>query len=228
MNFSGMIERNRLALLAPLVVSGLALSGCMSSPTYGTNKTASEQLVGDVTGILSLGPKERTRIDYRPRPELVKPSSDAAANLPPPQQSVANAENPNWPESPEQKRERLVAKATENRDKPGFRPDIVNDIADGPASLTPSGPAKAVDAGAKSPVGASQEREAFKKKLAESRQGSATSRKYLSEPPLVYREPSGTAPADELGEDELKKERRLKAAARKDGDWSWRDLIPGV
>jgi hypothetical protein len=223
-----MIERNRLALLAPLVVSGLALSGCMSSPTYGTDKTASEQLVGDVTGILSIGPKERQKIEYKPRPELVKPSPAAIANLPAPQ-APATAENPNWPESPEQKRARIIAHATENRDKPGFRPEIVNDIVDGPASSTPPGrSAKAEDSGIISPVAAEQEANAFKKKLAESRQGSPTSRKYLSEPPLVYREPSPTAPVDDVGEDEVKKERRLKAAARKNGDWSWRDLIPGV
>lgn len=228
MKFSAMIERNRLVLLAPLVVSGLTLSGCMSSPTYGTDKTASEQLVGDVTGILSLGPKDRPRIQYKPRPELVKPSPDAVANLPAPQQS-ATAENPNWPESPEQKRARIIAHATENRDKPGFRPEIVNDIADGPASSTPPGrSAKAEDSGILSPVNKEQQREAFNKRLAETRQGSETSRKYLSEPPLVYREPSATAPVDDIGEDELKKERRLKAAARKGSDWSWRDLIPGV
>jgi hypothetical protein len=223
-----MIERNRLTLLAPLVVSGLALSGCMGSPTYGTDKTASEQLVGDVTGILSLGPKDRQRIEYKPRPELVKPSPAAIANLPAPQ-APATAENPNWPESPEQKRARIIAHATENRDKPGFRPEIVNDVVDGPASSTPiGGNARADDSGIMSPVAAEQQAEAFKKKLVETRQGSATSRKYLSEPPLTYREPSATAPVDDIGEDELKKERRLKAAARKGGDWSWRDLIPGV
>jgi hypothetical protein len=226
-----MIERNRLALLAPLFVSGLALSGCMGSPTYGTDKTASEQLVGDVSGILSLGPKDRQRIDYKPRPELVKPSPAAVANLPAPQQSVADSgENPNWPESPEQKRARLVAEATENRDKPGFRPEIVNDISDGPASSTPyGGNARAEDSGIMSPVDAKRGAEAFKVKLAESREGSPTSRKYLSEPPLTYRQPSDTAPVNDVGEDELKKERRRKAEARKAGDgWSWRDLIPGV
>jgi hypothetical protein len=227
--FSATIGRNRLAFVTPLVVAGLALSGCMGSPTYGTDKTASEQLVGDVTGILSLGPKERQKIDYKPRPELVKPSPGAVANLPAPQESVASSENPAWPESPEQKRARLVAKATENRDKPGFRPEIVNDMSDGPASSTAyGGNARAEDSGIISPVEAKREAEAFKVKLAESRQGSATSRKYLSEPPLVYREPSGTAPTNELGEDELKKERQRKAAARKNGDWSWKDLIPGV
>ena len=40
-------------------------------------------------------------------------------------------------------------------------------------------------------------------------------RKYLSEPPLDYRQAAADAPAGELGEDEYKKERRLSAQARK-------------
>ena len=61
----------RVALLAPFVASGLALSGCMSSPTYGTDKTAAEQLAGDLTGAVSFAPKRKDPIDYKPRPELV-------------------------------------------------------------------------------------------------------------------------------------------------------------
>ena len=64
--------------------------------------------------------------------------------------------------------------------------------------------------------------------MAETKQGSATSRKYLSEPPLAYRQPAATAPTDDIGEDEFKTERRAKSAARKKGDWSWRQLIPGM
>ena len=70
-------------------------------------------------------------------------------------------------------------------------------------------------------------REAYKARLAETKQGSETSRKYLSEPPLVYRAPAATAPSGDIGEDEYKKERRAKAAAR-EGSWSWRQLIPGT
>ena len=49
----------------------------------------------------------------------------------------------------------------------------------------------------------------------------------LTEPPIEYRQPAPTAAVDELGEDEYKKQRRLKAEARKAaGDTSWRDLVP--
>ncbi|TIU60890.1 MAG: hypothetical protein E5W25_30060, partial [Mesorhizobium sp.] len=60
----------RAALLAPLVASGLALSGCMSSPTYGTDKTAGEQLAGDLSSAFSIAPKRKDPIDYKPRPDL--------------------------------------------------------------------------------------------------------------------------------------------------------------
>ena len=38
--------------MSAIVVSGMALGGCMGSPTYGTDKTANQQLVEDLTGIL--------------------------------------------------------------------------------------------------------------------------------------------------------------------------------
>ena len=40
-------------------------------------------------------------------------------------------------------------------------------------------------------------------------------RRTLTEPPIEYRQPAETAAADELGEDEFKKQRRLKAEAKK-------------
>ncbi|TIQ00394.1 MAG: hypothetical protein E5X60_05065, partial [Mesorhizobium sp.] len=110
-----MTERTcaRVALLTPLVVSGLALSGCMGSPTYGTDKTASAQLAGDLTSAFSVMPKNKEKIDYKPRPELVKPAP-GKKELPPPQDSIATA-SPDWPESPEQRRARLRAEATLNQ-----------------------------------------------------------------------------------------------------------------
>ena len=95
-----MNERARRHAIASalLAVSGLAMSGCMSSPTYGTDKTANEQLVGDVTGILSLAPKEKKQIDYKPRPELVKPVKGEVATLPTPH-PPASPESGSTPET---------------------------------------------------------------------------------------------------------------------------------
>ncbi|MFZ2100902.1 MAG: hypothetical protein WAU86_10095 [Oricola sp.] len=87
------------------------MSGCMG-PTYGTDKPAMEQLFDDIGGSLALGKKEKTVIDYKPRPGLVKPAD--TTTLPPPQQSIAEA-SPDWPESPEQRLARIKKEVDEGR-----------------------------------------------------------------------------------------------------------------
>jgi hypothetical protein len=221
----------RPMLVAPLVVSGLLASGCMSSPTYGTGTTQTKQLTTDVTGMLSLKPKRAFASNYAPRPELVKPT-DTTTDLPPPQESIVAASADQWPESPEQRRARIRADATENRDTPGWEPEVVNDIS----SETSSTPAKlgASVRGQDSQVAKAGEAEdlskkgaLFRQRTAEAKQGSPTVRRTLTEPPLEYRQPAASAPTDELGEDEYKKQRRLKAEAKKAaGSSSWKDLVP--
>lgn len=226
----------RLALGVPFVVTSVLLAGCMSSPTYGTGKNSSLQLAEDVTGILSLAPKKREPIAYTPRPELIKPAPGSDKSLPAPQESVASASNPDWPESPEQKRARLKKEITENSDDPNYVSPIVGAVATAETGRRQSDgdirSPRAHDAGRR--YGDSQNtaraRAEFNKRLAEQRQGSPTKRKYLSEPPLTYREAAATAATDDVGEDELKKERRRKAEAKKaaGGGRTWRDLVPGL
>jgi len=214
----------RVALMAPLVVSAIALSGCMSSPTYGTDKTANEQLLGDLSGAVSLSPKRRDPIDYKPRPDLVKPAPGQKENLPPPQESIETA-SADWPESPEQRRARLRADATAHQNDPTYQPTVSDDtqpVAQSTKSTgfsnhkpdwAPQGPAKSDTA-------------EIQRRLAEGKQGNPNVRKYLSEPPLAYRQAADTAPQNELGEDEYKKERRLKAQAegKKSGWFDWLGL----
>jgi hypothetical protein len=196
--------------LAPFVASACALavlSGCMSSPTYGTDKTANQQLVADVTGVLGVegltgASSKQAEIAYTPRGQLVKPASLEV--LPEPQQAMASAENPAWPESPEERRRRIRAEATENDGKPGYRSPIMS---------RPSDTAFITDA----------QRAEIQRIRRETNQGEATNRRYLSEPPLEYRVPEATAEAGELGEPEWKKAQRAKRAS---GKSSWRDLLP--
>lgn len=235
--FVGMGGRTglRLALGAPLLASSFVLAGCMSDATYGTGKSSSVQLAEDLTGVLSLAPKKREAIAYEPRPELVKPASGQQLALPAPQTSVTSAGNPEWPESPEQKRARLKKEITANRDNPDFDSPIEGAVASVETGRRQSnadiGSPRAHDAGRRDgdSYNSRRQREEFNKRLAENRQGSPTSRKYLSEPPLDYRQPADTATVGDVGEDELKKERRRKAEARKKaGGNSWRDIVPGL
>lgn len=196
------IDRIQSRARRPLVVSvagicaATLLTGCMGSPTYGTGKSSNLQLMEDVTGMLTLGAKERPEIAYTPRGEIVRPGSMEV--LPEPQQELASTENPAWPESPEQRRARIRQEATELGTA---HPDLV--------AARPG-----------------ETRQEFQRRRRESTQGEATNRRYLSEPPLVYRQPEATAPAGELGEEEWKKERAAQRAAGK--KTSWRDWIPGL
>ena len=47
----------RITVFGALVAS-LALGGCVSSPTYGTDKTAGSQLLDDVSNLASFGPEK--------------------------------------------------------------------------------------------------------------------------------------------------------------------------
>lgn len=215
-NLSNAAAARRLAVVSPLLLAGLLASGCMSSPTYGTGVSANEQLLTDVSSMVSLKPNRGDPIEYKPRPELVRPSQGQAAELPPPQEKVASAQNPDWPESPEERRKRLRKQADDNQDNQFYQSPIINDVSGsggGSATASSSSGGRTGDLGVR-PVGqAEAERREVKKRLADARQGSATKRRYLSEPPLDYRQPAATAPTDELGEDEVKKERRAKKLA---------------
>ncbi|UVK44768.1 hypothetical protein BPNPMPFG_000227 [Mesorhizobium sp. AR07] len=219
----------RLALLAPLVASGLALSGCMGSPTYGTDKTAGAQLAGDISSAFSFAPKHKDQIDYKPRPTLVKPAPGQKDALPAPQDSIETA-SAEWPESPEQRRARLRADATAHQNDPAYQSEIVNDVQTDPEAvkkmLAESGsghPPRWTPAD--SDKGRAAE---IQRRLAESKQGDPNTRKYLSEPPVQYRVAASTAPQDQLGEDEYKKERRLKKEAEGKKGSGWFDWLPSL
>ncbi|MBK8455983.1 MAG: hypothetical protein IPL47_01765 [Phyllobacteriaceae bacterium] len=213
-----------------LAGSAALLGGCVSSPTYGTGKTANAQLLEDVSGALSPLPKRKAPVDYKPRPEIVRPDAEGAeqvASLPEPQTDIATSDNPAWPESPEQRRARIRAEATASSGSPDFEPEVELDKTfRGITSMAADGRGGVAHPTNDTTKSNAQSAE-FKRRKRESGQGSNTERKYLSEPPLEYRAPVETAAADELGEDELKKERRRKAESRKKGGKSsWKDKIP--
>ncbi|MBO6900174.1 MAG: hypothetical protein JJ864_02405 [Rhizobiaceae bacterium] len=203
---SDQVRPIRVALVASVVsAAAIVVSGCVSSPTYGTDKTAGKQLIEDVSGILALGQsrKKKTQIAYKPRPELVKPETTAV--LPEPQDDVTTASNPAWPESPEQRLARIRAEADENADNPLYRSSVINDVREQGSDITYDDPLLSDMS--------NRERLAELKRRKIQAKGGANSRKYLSEPPVVYRQPAETAPTGELGESEWKKERRARREA---------------
>ncbi len=185
----------------------LALSAC-TSPTYGTGKSAGEQLLDDLGNATSItGDQTKRNVKYNPRPGLVVPAQARAEQLAQPQQSLANREtNPQWPETPEEARERLRAEAEANKDNPNYRsPLLAGNGTNGQMTET-------------------QKWEAFRKAKADAQGGTVVNtntRKYLTDPPVEYRNVSQDQLAD-LGEPELKKEKeRKKNAALAGTGKSW-------
>lgn len=209
-----------------LFAAAATLGACVGAPTYGTGKGADVQLLEDVTGVLALGPKDKEQIEYKPRPELVKPASTAA--LPAPQDSVLTTANAAWPESPEQRRARIRADATLNRDNADFQPEVVERVASASPNsrrLRTRGDDLNQDGSPLVEMSGDAQRTEFNRRLRENNQGSPTTRRYLSEPPLEYRKPAETAAVGDIGEDEWRKQRRREQGSSK-SSWSLGDLWP--
>lgn len=208
--------------MGALIAASLTLSGCLG-PTYGTDKTATAQLFDDLGNIASLGSSNKAEeITYNPRPAIVKPVD--TASLPTPQQNVVE-NNPAWVESPEETRARLVAEA----DAGGYtyRSPLAR------TTSRPTSPPTTGREGDNTPsIGTAATREqqsrAFREALKIKQGAYSDRRRYLSDPPLTYRQPAETAPIGDLGEPEKTKERRRLAEAKKEGTggfkpswWPW-------
>ena len=210
-------SRRRVALsMAGVGLVAASLSGCLG-PTYGTGKSQGETLFDDLNNVVSLGDssaEKNARVAAsNPRPELVKPANTTI--LPPPQ-PTRTADN--LPESPEQRSARLQAAAYQG-DGP-----IPADIATARKENVPQGYLDRTTNGGSGLKALSQENantvlspdqlkgrgELMRQRLRDQRQGSADTRKYLSEPPVSYRKPAATAPVGDPGTDEEVKQRRMR------------------
>lgn len=215
---------------ALIAAAGLA-SGCMSSPTYGTDKTANAQLMSDLSNITSFNDKKRAPIDYSPRPDLVKPTKETAtatAALPAPQDPITTTAAAQWPESPEQRLARIRADATANQDNPNYSSPVV---ADGTGAKTSSSEKKmgqawrSFESDNQTVSEQNATKAAYQKRKQEDEAANTGKRKYLSDPPTEYEQAYASAPQGETGEDEFKKERRKKREARKNKSW-WEEMNP--
>lgn len=184
-----------------LCAAGAMLSGCLGDPTYGTGETQTAQLTNGLGNLVSLPKNNASNIKYQPRPGLVQPPKGEAGQLPPPQQSVASRDDPNWPKSPEDVRKEMVAKI---------------DRETGNTKNLPTGASPRSQEGGHSMYNTDSQTKQFRQALAVE-QGTYSGRHFLSDPPNGLEVPASSAPTDQLGESELKKERERKRAAEKQG-----------
>ena len=169
----------------------MATAGCIG-PTYGTDKTSTEQLIDDIGNSMSITPaKKSTKLAYQPRGDLIKPTN---ATLIEPQQSLASKDNPAWLESPEQTRDRLKAEADANADNGNYRSPLAVSVTEGKV---------------KSPEQQAAEFRQARKIM----DGRENKRRFMSDPPLEYRQVDDPAQLGDLGETEAAKEKRRKKEA---------------
>ncbi|HWU60789.1 MAG TPA: hypothetical protein VN112_02070 [Ensifer sp.] len=189
-----------------VTVSAAALTGCVSSPTYGTNKTAAEHLMDDVGSVLDITPDTKNdKIAYQPNPKLVVPARKD--QLAPPQPSLADAKNnPKWVESPEETRQRLREEADQQGN--GYRSPLLGQSA---ANQTKS---------------LAEQRQAYREGRKIEQGIYSDKRRFLSDPPLDYRKVD-QAELTDLGTPEKVKERERKkeAAAAKQTEHKWWDVF---
>lgn len=178
-----------VALPAVAVLAGLA-AAC-SGTTYGTGVSPEQQTVSDLMGIASLGASKTPPIDYRPRGNIVAPPNTTSLPTPGSGPSVAAVEqDPNWPKDPDvEERERKEAKAASfGKPSPNF--------------ILPAGQTSIGNAQLANNTYDAQRRAEGKQawdELHKAKRGSVDAngnpvRKYLTEPPVAYREPDPNAP----------------------------------
>jgi hypothetical protein len=201
-----------LALAAPV-----ALTGCALTSTYGTGEAPEMALFREMTGGL-MSKEKKEPIEYQPRAPLVMPAS---ADLPQPVETAAAADA-EWPIDPD---ERVIA-SVDDDDNPD------NDITQADyRRLRPLAGAFGNSAAARTAAPnndldadrdefyrfvhtATGQRDAFAKAVAESKGYARTERRYLTDPPLAYREAAETAPVGEVD-----------TGVKKKG--FWRRIMPG-
>lgn len=200
------------------VLLTFGLSGCMGGTTYGTGVSQEQQTLKDVYSMFNLK-SERKNIDYTPRSDLVVPENKQ--ELPEPIDSAATTSSPDWPETPGERIARIRGEAGEIdartgdyslqeqlRKKEGigietrsakgeFKPGITD--RDGNVIRFDGTASKAA-------------REEVLRRKAELAPSVGATRKFLTEPPVAYREPVDTAPQ---GEESYSPEERAEKAEKK-------------
>ncbi len=193
-------------LMTGVVAVSLAafLTGC-SGTTYGTGVTQEQQLVNDVSSLVSFGQgKKKEKINYDSRPSLVKVSK--VDNLPTPAEKIGS-ESGYFPEDPEVKRAKLLADA-EGRDPSELSPEVASlrqeSLERGKARGNSANDSfKSAEEVEGSPGDFRQIQERGKEVAAvratERQAAKGLKRRYLTEPPVEYRRPANTAPVGTTG-----------------------------
>lgn len=191
----------RISALSAVCIGAFVLSGCVGGTTYGTGVSQEKQTLKDVYSMFSLK-TERKNIDYSPRADLIVPENKQA--LVEPIEEESSASNTEWPETPEERVARIRAQAGEVDPRTGEvsvqeqlrkKEGIGIEDENGVRKFVPGKTDK--DGYLLPHVNQKEAREEVLKRKAELGTAPAGTRRYLTDPPVAYREPAATAPVGE-------------------------------
>ena len=196
----------------------VGLSGCMGGTTYGTGVSQEEQTLKDVYSMFNLK-SERKNIDYTPRADLVVPQN--TQELPEPIDSAATTSSPDWPETPDERIARIRAEAGEIDARTGEyslqerlrkKEGIAIETRSPKGRFQPGVTDRDGNVIRFDGTASKMAREEVLRRKAELAPSVGASRKFLTEPPVAYREPVDTAPQ---GEEAYTPEERAEKAEQK-------------
>ena len=174
----------KITTTAASLVALFALSAC-GAPTYGTGRSPEFAVIEELTGTLAGGGGNKEPIEYSARSELVLPPS---AQLPSPQEQQKMADTAaNWPVDPDKNR----------AENDGEIPEEFRKGRLAPGSTKRGGNASPVELADMTIEQRLEAQQKFREQRAAMGPGTANQRRYLTDPPTEYRQPSGNAPAPE-------------------------------
>ncbi len=182
----------RMVPTASVIWLALVAAGC-SPTTYGTGEAPEMAIFGEVTGNIT-GRSGKQPIDYKPRAPLVVPPQN---QLRAPVQTAA-ATTPNWPQDPDQ---RVRGDRAADPGRPGAVDDMSPEYV---ARLKPLAELNRDRPRVDEPRAGSEnaprelivnrnQRTTFQAAVADAEGTSTTERRFLTDPPQEYRQPSATA-----------------------------------
>lgn len=165
----------RAAPAGALVIVASLLGGCISPATYGTGEAPELSIFREATG--GFVSPAREKVDYKPRSPLVVPPR---AELRPPESATTAAADPAWPKEP-QEPERIA----------GIGGILQSRAVEGSSAQAPRKAPE--ERTVQEQIDAAK---AFRAAVAErdGTGGGPYQRRYLTEPPEAYRQPSPDAP----------------------------------
>ncbi|WP_208435004.1 hypothetical protein [Bartonella phoceensis] len=167
------MKKNEVKILRSSILGAcFVLTGCsLSAPSYGTDKPVSLQFFEDIANITSLTSKNNnSQLVMKPHPKLVIPKFSSRMVLPLPQQDNSSNEVEASKQHPRDGRVVVFPKKISS----------ANEYANTAGSKSVSR------------LKAKQRQEYLRRQRAQV--GSAQYRRYLTEPPLSYRQPAKIAP----------------------------------